>query len=404
MNKNKKWYILILMCLGILAAQYSQFLMSQLGMTWLSDNSDLGGDAATELGKRFSTLMTAPLIAGALLSLVSGLFVDKFGVKKVLMVSFAIMTAGSLGRIFTGSYGVMFVCMVSLGIITTFFNANIMKLAGTWFAGAQAALAIGIFSAVNSVSAASGTMLGAMFGSNYTLAFITSAVFAVAVWILWAVTPMDNGQLIIDNKDDTPKMRDALKIVVRCKAIWVLAAAMMCISVAGNAFGLFLPEALKARGISAGTAGLATFFGIIGSGAFNLVAPKVMSRVTKPRLTLVFFGILGALCIGFAWLLEIGPLMYLGLFIGGACSLGLSPVLLQLPLSFKEIGQKYAGTAGGFIATLQLGGCVIVPTYIFMPLSKGNNTVFFALEGSLMLIFAVLAIFLPVRSLKEKKL
>ncbi|MDR0857511.1 MAG: MFS transporter, partial [Oscillospiraceae bacterium] len=142
MNNNKKWYILVLMCLGILAAQYSQFLVSQLGMKWLTDNSSFGGDASEELGRRFSTLMTAPLIAGALLSLVSGLFVDKFGVKKVLMVSFAVMTAGSLGRIWTTNYYVMFVCMISLGVITTFFNANIMKLAGTWFNGALVPLAI----------------------------------------------------------------------------------------------------------------------------------------------------------------------------------------------------------------------------------------------------------------------
>jgi NNP family nitrate/nitrite transporter-like MFS transporter len=220
---------------------------------------------------------------------------------------------------------------------------------------------------------------------------------------MWAFTPMSHNKAQIANNqndtadDGTPKMSEALAVVVRSKSIWLLAAAMMCISVAGNAFGLFLPESLKARGISAATAGVATFFGIIGSGAFNLFAPKVMSKVPKPKLALACFGVLGAVCIGFAWLLEIGPLMYLGLFIGGACSLGLSPVLLQLPLTFKGIGKKYAGTAGGFIATLQLGGCVVIPTYIFMPLSHGNMTVFFALEGSLMLLFAVLAIFLPIK-------
>ncbi|MDR0915720.1 MAG: MFS transporter [Oscillospiraceae bacterium] len=400
MGGKKKWYILILMCLGILAAQYSQFLMSQLGMTWLAATGNDNADTA----QRFSTLITAPLIAGAVLSLASGALVDRFGIKRVLMVSLSVMLTGVTARIWVTNYYVMFVCMVSIGAVTTFFNANIMKLAGTWF-GTMAAFAIGIFSAVNSVASAFGTVLGAVFGDNYRAAFISAAVFGAVIWILWAVTPgVDGGKnatLGAAEIEQKPAIREALAVVLRSRNVWILAAAMMCVSVAGNAAGLFLPEAFKARGISAGAAGIATLFGILGSAAFNLVSPRVIGKFRRPRAALAVIGVIGAACVGFAWLLELGPLMYFGLFVGGMCSYGLTPVLLQLPLSFAEIGKKYAGTAGGVIATIQLGGCVIIPTYLLLPLSHGNNTVFFALEGSLLLIFAAIAFVLPIRSVNS---
>jgi len=74
-----------------------------------------------------------------------------------------------------------------------------------------------------------------------------------------------------------------------------------------------------------------------------------------------------------------------------------------MALNFPEIGTRYAGTAGGFIATLMLLGNIVLPTYIIMPLSGGDYKIFFILEGVCMLIFVILAPFIPFVQEKSNK-
>lgn len=59
---------------------------------------------------------------------------------------------------------------------------------------------------------------------------------------------------------------------------------------------------------------------------------------------------------------------------------------------FKEIGPKYAGTAGGVVATLELLGAVVLPTYVVIPLCGSSDAAYFAVGGVLMLLSSVCAL------------
>ena len=56
---------------------------------------------------------------------------------------------------------------------------------------------------------------------------------------------------------------------------------------------------------------------------------------------------------------------------------------------------KYAGTAGGFIATLQLAGTVIFPSYIISPIAGTNYGLMFVLFALLDVILCFVAQLLP---------
>ena len=71
--------------------------------------------------------------------------------------------------------------------------------------------------------------------------------------------------------------------------------------------------------------------------------------------------------------------IYVCAFLNGTLRSGVIAALMMTPVLLKEIGPKNAGTAGGFIITLQLLGCVVVPTYLIVPLAGGNMTTFFSL-------------------------
>jgi NNP family nitrate/nitrite transporter-like MFS transporter len=68
---------------------------------------------------------------------------------------------------------------------------------------------------------------------------------------------------------------------------------------------------------------------------------------------------------------------------------------MSLPVQLDEIGPVYAGTAGGFLATIQLIGAVVVPTYVITPIAGANMNLFFILSGGCMIITMLLIFFLP---------
>ena len=61
-----------------------------------------------------------------------------------------------------------------------------------------------------------------------------------------------------------------------------------------------------------------------------------------------------------------------------------------LPAAFGAVGARQQ--AGGFIITLQLLGCVVVPTYIIVPLGGGNITTYFILSTVCFVLAAVVCL------------
>ncbi|NLV31459.1 MAG: hypothetical protein GXY47_09915, partial [Acidobacteria bacterium] len=55
----------------------------------------------------------------------------------------------------------------------------------------------------------------------------------------------------------------------------------------------------------------------------------------------------------------------------------------------------YAGSAGGIIATVQVLGAVVVPTFIITPLAGTNTTMLFGLAAICMVLMTLPVFFLP---------
>ena len=70
------------------------------------------------------------------------------------------------------------------------------------------------------------------------------------------------------------------------------------------------------------------------------------------------------------------------------------PTLMGVPVQLPQIGTAYAGTAGGVVATIQIGGAVSVPSYILVPIAGENFNFLFGLGGICLLISSFLMIFL----------
>lgn len=395
------YFVLILLCLGITMPNFAQYQLTGFGKEAIA--KFLGRELSDS---QFSMVNMAPLIPGIFLSLVSGLLVDRFGPRKVITTGVVLSAIGVVLRVSLDSYGTVLASMILMGVCATFLNANGPKVLGTWFEPGKASIMLGILLAIANVSMALGTGIVAVFDTVQS-AFICAAIVAVIVAVLWIFFMRDNKEAPVGSEeviDDGERLSviQCIKVCAKSKGVWQAAFCMMCICTATVGATQFLPTALLSRGISQDTASLCGMCITIGATIGCLVSPTLSTKLKQPKKWMFCGGIIAAIGTSFAWRITNMPIMIICLVITGFLTSGFSPIVNSLPLSLKEIGPKYAGTAGGFIATIQLLGNVILPTYVICNIVGNNNyNSMFICFGSLMLIFCVLCIFLPLGKKKN---
>lgn len=388
------YIVLVLLCLGITMPNFAQYQITGFGKEAISEF--LGRELSDS---QFSLVNMAPLIPGAFLSLVSGLLVDRFGPRKVITTGVVLSAIGVVLRVSLDSYGTIIASMILMGVCATFLNANGPKVLGTWFSPGKASILLGVFLAVANVSMALGTGIVAVF-DTVTSAFICAAVVAVIIAALWIFFMRDNKNAPEGAKEEEPGEKlsvvGCIKVCAKSKGVWLAAFCMMCICTATVGATQFLPTALQSRGVSKETASLCGMCITIGATIGCLVSPTLSNHLRQPKKWMFAGGLIAAAGAAFAWRITSIPVMVVCLLITGFLTSGFSPIVNSLPLSLKEIGPKYAGTAGGFIATIQLIGNVVLPTYVICNIVGNNNyNGMFICFGALMLIFCALCIFLP---------
>ena len=127
---------------------------------------------------------------------------------------------------------------------------------------------------------------------------------------------------------------------------------------------------------------------MVGNLLGSLITPTLTLKTGKFRLILSLCGVLSAVGCAFAWLAPEGILLYIALMLTGyAFGSGMSQIIAAT-IRLPGIGPKYAGTAGGVIATLQLLGGVCIPTYYASAIAGTNFHLYFILIGASSLLWA----------------
>ncbi len=387
-----RWTILLVLWLAAFIGVYAQFQLPPLAYKIIP--------ALNLTPIQYASILTAPMLPAVFFSIAAGSLGDRFGVKRVVSVGFLLATVGILFRYAATTYWQMLVLMALSGCSSAFLNANIAKILGAWFPPEQITKAMGIFFTSPTLAMTIGMATTAMFASIQT-AFITAGVACVVIAAMWFVFAKDKPE----GATAPPAMpvTKYLGVAARSRNVWLLGIALMFMMGAAMTFSGFLPEALHSvRGIDPVTAGFLASFGTIGTLLGSVLGPLVCDRVGYMRLYLSSLGLFGAVAILYAWQAPLGATIWIMLLLSGILAGGGGPILMSLPMLFPEIGPVYAGSAGGLVATLQLLGAVVLPTFVITPLAGSNYTVVFGLAGACMLLFGVTCLFLPELGIKSR--
>ena len=368
--KQAPWYgyvIVGLLCIGIFLPNFAQYQV-----TSLADR------LRTEMGLsqgQYGSIATAPLLAGIILSFLSGLLMDRFGVK-VILISIFITVGGIILRAFTSGYWFLFISMLLLGFSASFVNANTPKVAGAWFPSSKVTAMMGLVLCFSNMGNALGSGTAPQFPTTQA-AFRFAAVLAVAVLVLWVL-------LNAEKKGSAEVCNIGMMLGMLTNII-------------------FMPQALMSRGLTEGEAGWYAVALTAGTMLTTLISPTIVRKVgtngTKVRWIMRGCALAGAILEVTAWLLPKGIAMILGLFATGFITEAFLPFLQSMPGYLEGIGRKYAATATGTAMTLQLLCCVFIPSYIVAPIAGDNYLLLFSILACMAILPIIFSAKLPFERL-----
>ena len=346
---------------------------------------------------QFNSIFTAPMLPAIFTGIICGLMVDRYGYKPVIGLSILLTVAGCWLRVIAPGYTVLFIGMILVGFSGGFMSSNTSKVLALIYGQEKVGVLAGMVLTCSTVTLVISMSTTALL-PNMRFAFILSgvvALIALALWIIFMphIKPKDIAAASAGG-EKAPGLGESLAVAMKTPAVWLTGLMMFCVCGTMTGTGSMIPAALQARGLSEATAGVVGSMMMIGNLLGSLITPTICNKTGKFRPVLMIIGVICALCCVFAWQTS-GFLLYFLMIVLGYCLGSGMASGLGMAVRIHGIGAKYAGTAGGFVATLQLLGGVGLPTYIASGIARGDYNTYFIVIGVACLVWVVTVFLLP---------
>ena len=273
--------------------------------------------------------------------------------------------------------------------------ANLAKIVSSLYPMDKVSKVVGIMMAASTASMAVAYATTAAIPS-LSVAFWIPTVISIVVLVLWLVFAREF--VFSENKmtgEDASQVKESLLVCVKSKNIWLAGLTLMLILGGSMIISSFHVSAVvELKGYSESYAGTFNTVLMIGAILGSMFLPVYVTKnPEKTPVMMLVMGIITAIsAVGMVTLPAIG--IYICGFLNGAFRSGIIAVMMMLPVMLKEIGPRYAGTAGGFMVTLELIGSVVIPTYVIVPLGGGSYLNYFILAGAAMLLASMICFIL----------
>ena len=322
---------------------------------------------------------TAPMLPAVLLGLYGGLLVDRHGPKAV-----------------SDNYPMFFISMALTGVAPALIFSSSAKIMGQWFQPKQVSLAVGFMMFGGSLANLIATATTAFFPSDNAAYLFNGAicVFCLAIWFPF----MKNGQNSTNTtKETAPSFSAAyaLKIVLKSKTIWLISLCMLFIMGFYMTIASSAPSALESVGYSQTQASLLATALSIGSPVGCILGSALVIRSGRIKLCLFSLIALTVVAIPLGWQSSIPAIVYVVLLLTGLCYGTCQVTIMALPARLPEIGNTYAGTAGGLLSTIQMLGSILLPSQILVPIAGDSYPFLFLLAAFSLALSGIVCAYFP---------
>ena len=341
---------LLYACFGLTIAGLAPLvapITRDLGMT----HSEMG----TVLGVWQLVYILAAVPCGALL--------DRIGARKALFLGGLLIGVSGLMRSLSSDFLTLCLAVGIFGIGGPIISSGAPKVVSQWFHGRDRGFAMGVYitgPAIGSIVAfaLTNSVLMPLFDDNWPRILQLWAVLcllAAIVWLLLAGHGAARAAERAEAAQPRPPQREVLGQLIRLPAVRVLLVMSIGIFMFNHGLNNWLPELLRAEGMSATAAGYwATVPNIVGI-AGSLMIP----RLATPGRRLMILGVLAVFAIIASLLLhsQASPILLSALLLQGIARSSLMTVAVLILVETPGVGERHAGTASGlFFSAAEVGG------------------------------------------------
>ena len=237
---------------------------------------------------------------------------------------------------------------------------------------------------------------------NMKAAYVAAAVFGVLVFVLWLLFVKDRPDTLEEQEqsrntsEEQASMGECLRVVLRNKGIWCISVCIMMILGCNVTLSTFLPTALQEmHGLDLAVCGTIASMITLGNCVGSIAGPIVFQKIGKIKRFVPGIAALSFVSVLVCWRFDSVLLLYVLCLVTGTLLGAAMPIFFSAPILLEGIGIRYAGSAAGVIATLQLLGAVLIPTYILTPIAGDNYGLLFSLAAVCMLVMFVFGLLIP---------
>lgn len=377
-----RWWVAGVICLLCFSSNYIQFQISSLAYIIMPE--------FRLTISQFSSLLMAPMLTAVFISIPAGMLGDRFGGKRTVSVGCIISVIGAYGRLFATTYLEVFVMLILCGVFISLLNANLVKILSGWF-GKEVTKVVGMYYASSALGIITAQMTGTFY-SGLNSAYIISSTILLIGTVLW-IAFVKNSPGCEEQKEE--RFLDAVTVVGRSKGTWLVAVSMGLGMGSTIAFEGILPQALSVgKGMSELYSDI--WAAVITCGTFigSLAGPVLCSKCRRFKPFLIGTTFLGAGLMYLCWNIRAGWWIWIILFFTGVFVTVQGPVIQSFPILLPEIGERYAGSAGGVISAVAALISYLAPVIVGF-FSKADYTLNLKMESLLFAASVFCVILLP---------
>lgn len=296
----------------------------------------------------------------------AGILLDKYGIKRVMVISTFLFSVGMLVATQATSQESLLIYRVLAGLGGGFAFLSSLKAIAAWLPSRMFPVFTG---ATQMLMYAAGTLTGlplVMLASNYSIQVIMAGIFMVSVLLFLCVvffvkSEEPSNQKYSSSTDDTHNVFADVLIVLKNKQIWL--NGLFCFTIYGTTAlfaDLWSVRFLTLQGYSEHYAGTAASMIFVGIALFSPLWGALATILNKERSLLIFASIAGFFIVTAIVYLQLNPILMcvLCLLWGGMQSVH----VLNFTILRTQINPVYIATGLAMVNLfIPLSGAVLQP-------------------------------------------
>ncbi len=357
---NHRWYLL-----GLSAATstlVSAIPFACMPVLFPEITKDLGLDLV-----QMGAIWGIAGLSGIFVSLAGGIIGDRFGLKRVLIISCVLVGITGALRGISTSFAMLTAFVFANGIVRAIIPITVTKAITTLFRGRNLGMAQG----VGAMGMGLGLMLGPLIsatvmspwlgGWRHVMYFYGGVSAAVAV--LWFFVRKQPDENVAERRQPlTASLRQDLPGLIKNKGIWLLGITLLFRMGGINGMTGYLPTYLaNSQGWpeASADATLAVFYAV--STAAVIPISTLSDRIGR-RKAIMVTGI-AVMTVGLALLSFVGgPAVWVIMAVSGLFMDSFMAIIVTLLMEIEGVGIQHAGIALGMMFTLApIGGALAPP-------------------------------------------